>query len=250
MPRTRELHSCHDATTGVIEMSRGCRTNLGICEERTTGSVAARRLAFISRRVVEKSRLFRGFSTRLILGGPRPVTGPQRTGHARVCATPSRQCDSAVPGAWSPKAIAPIAPIACSESACLGEPRSAGPSSACGPCTGRGLASRACDAAHSRPHQQAVSLRPCRACAAAGGAAADSQVVATTGGCGMGTTLGGCDAGDVRARPSTHLPSMNSCAPRGRRPSCPRKPEPARQTARRPRANEGRPGSALGSSPL
>ncbi len=113
-----------------------------------------------------------------------------------------------------------------------------------GPCTGRGLASRACDAAHSRPHQQAVSLRPSRACAVPGGTAADSQVAATTGGCGMGTTLGGCDAGEVRARPSAHLPSMNSCAPRGRRPLCPRKPEPARQTARRPRANEGRPASA------
>lgn len=138
-----------------------------------------------------------------------------------------------MPGAWSPKAIAPTAPAACSESACLREPRSAGPSSACGPCTGRGLASRACDAAHSRPHQQAVSLRPSRACAVPSGTAADSQVA-------------GCDAGEVRARarPSTHLPSMNSCAPRGRRPSRPRKPEPARQTARRPRANEGRPASA------
>ena len=163
----------------------------------------------------------------------------------------SRHCDTAVPGAWSPKAIAPIAPAACSESACLREPRSAGPSSACGPCTGRGLASRACDAAHSRPHQQALSLRPCRACAAPGGAAADSQVVATTRGCGIGTTPGGCDAGEVRARPrpSTHLPSMNSCAPRGCRASCPRKPEPARQTARRPRANEGRPASASRARP-
>jgi hypothetical protein len=35
---------------------------------------------------------------------------------------------------------------------------------------------------------------------------------ATTGGCVIATTLGGCDAGEVRARPNAHLPSMEVAA--------------------------------------
>lgn len=63
-----------------------------------------------------------------------------------------------------------------------------------------------------------VSPRPSRACAAPGGAAADRQVAATTGGCLVGTTRGltwVATPARCEPRPRAHLPSVNSCAPPG-----------------------------------